>query len=301
MTAEHERGAGAPPIVLLAFDRPDYFEQVLDSLAAQQQVDWSRRDLFLFLDGARNRHSGRVHADSRRIDRCEALFRRRFPRGTVFRSPDNLGVWRSFERAERFVFQGLGAEIAYFFEDDLVLSPWYLRAMDLLGDALRDRAEVAYFAAYGDHRVGLAEQEANASRLTAMQHHWGFALKRRAWQRIAELLEPAGALLRTCDYRLRPQAEIRARLAALGIDCQGTSQDFLKADAAARLGFVRLRTVACWGRYIGQEGLHFNAEIYRQLGFHETVLYPRAPVGFEAPDASRIAEILRQQQGPKPE
>lgn len=281
-----------PPLVLIAFDRPAYFGPMLASLAAQEGPAVLDRPVFLFLDGARNRFSGQTHARQEDIDACASLFRRAFPHGHLFAAAENLGVWGNFDRAERFVFERLGHAAAYFFEDDMVLSPHYLAVMDALEAALRTRDDIACWAAYGQHQLGLAEQEAQVRQVTSLRHNWAFGLRRDAWRRIDVLLAPMTALLRGCDYRQRPVAEIRAWLASQGVPIQGSSQDHLKAAAATLLGYWRLQTLACWGRYIGEQGLHFGPALYRDGGYGGTLLFPRPQLEFDLPSRSAVASTV---------
>lgn len=290
----------APPLVLIAFDRPHYFERMLASLAAQEGGAAQDRPAFLFLDGAYNRLSRRTHARQEDVAACARLFRQAFPHGHLFAAPENLGVWGNFDRAERFVFERLGHAAAYFFEDDLVLSPHYLAVMDALWQAVRERDDIACWAAYGEHELDLAGQAAALRQVTTLRHNWAFGLKREAWRRIDALLAPMTALLRGCDYRQRPVAEILAWLAARGVHIQGSSQDHLKAAAATLLGLWRLQTRACWGHYIGEQGLHFRPSLYRDLGYDRTQLYPHPQLAFDLPTRAEVAarvEALRAHYG----
>src|SRR5262245_31156811 len=103
------------PILVLSFNRPHYLSPVLEALAAQAGLAAER--VHLFQDGAVNAYSGRVAARREDVDACVALFRRRFPGGHVHLAPANIGIAENFLRAERFAFEELGAECAYFFED----------------------------------------------------------------------------------------------------------------------------------------------------------------------------------------
>ena len=60
------------PISIVAYNRPEYFEPVLKSLAAQLEDD---RKVFMFLDG-RRRHFGKEfeEEDSKAINECKRLF-----------------------------------------------------------------------------------------------------------------------------------------------------------------------------------------------------------------------------------
>jgi hypothetical protein len=65
----------------------------------------------------------------------------------------NIGICENFLRAEQFAFMTLKAPVAYFFEVDLVLSPHYLSALDVLRRALCGR-RVGYFSACGSFASG---------------------------------------------------------------------------------------------------------------------------------------------------
>jgi GT2 family glycosyltransferase len=118
------------PIGVLSFNRPDYLEQVLTSLSAQLVPD---DHCYLFQDGAWNPCSGETRAQEAELWRCVEVFSRLIPAGRVFASPMNLGVAGNYRRAEAYIFQYLRSQEAVFLEDDLVLSPDFMRVtVDLL-------------------------------------------------------------------------------------------------------------------------------------------------------------------------
>src|SRR5262245_59654092 len=123
-----------PPVLVLSFNRPHYLRQVLEGLAPGLEGE----RVHLFQDGAGNAYSGRVAAQPEDVEACIALFRRQFPGGRVHPAPANIGIAENFLRAERFAFEELDAECAYFFEDDLVPVPAYLTVMDRVFRAVRD-------------------------------------------------------------------------------------------------------------------------------------------------------------------
>jgi GT2 family glycosyltransferase len=124
------RASPTYPIAVMSFDRPHYLESVLRSLRAQA-VPIAATEIFLFQDGYRSRY-GHDLTDPRRVERCLELFETIFPGGKALSSTENLGVAFNFARAEDYFFEELGAEAAFFFEDDLVLSPHYLTALGAL-------------------------------------------------------------------------------------------------------------------------------------------------------------------------
>src|ERR1700752_1049620 len=142
---------GVAPIAVMSFRRPEKLNEVLRSLRAQVGCDIEAREVHLFQDNAVNRYSRMRYADDAQVAQCVDVFNQHFPKGTVHLADANIGVCENFERAEKFVFNEKKAECAYFFEDDLVLSPAYVRMLDLMQGRARQSGNVAYFACYGDY------------------------------------------------------------------------------------------------------------------------------------------------------
>lgn len=263
----------------MSFDRPHYLESVLLSLRAQT-VPIAASEIFLFQDGYRSRN-GQDLTDPRRIQRCMDLFETIFPGGRTFLSTENLGVAFNFARAENYFFEEMGVEAALFFEDDLLLSPHYLTALYALTAIALAEKRVAYVAAYGDHRASLAEQKLSAKKLIPMRHKWGFALTRRQWVAQREILEPYFDIIARNDYRSRDHVAIQQYFRKLGYGSTGTSQDGMKDVASCILGTAKMMTFACFGKYIGEIGLHSKSQIYDKEGFAKTEIYPDEVLSFD--------------------
>jgi hypothetical protein len=289
--------AATSPILLLAFDRPDLLEQVLLSLLDQQPaVDPAR--VHLFLDGAYCPYRDALVADPVAVDRSALVFRRLFPAGQVHRAPHNLGVAFNYDRAERFAFDEGQAPLAYFLEDDMVLSPFYLATLDRLGALALTEPRVAYVAAYGDHRLSVAEERARLRELQPMRHLWAYALTRRHWLERQPILAPYLDLLRGSNYRDRPHQAILEHWWRIGGGATVSSQDGAKAVACQLLGRLRLVTVAVLGRYIGEVGLHFSPAEFRAAGFHLTQCYPAEAAlhDLKLPDEAGLTALLAAEQ-----
>ncbi len=290
-------GAVAPPILLLAFDRPELLAQVLESLAAQQpKLDPAR--INLFLDGAYCPYRDALVADPVAVDHAALVFRRLCPGGRLHRAPQNLGVAFNYDRAERFAFVEQDAPVAYFFEDDLVLSPFYLATLDRLAALAVAEPRVAYVGACGDHRLDVAAQRDRLGCLQPMEHMWGYAMTRRHWLERQPVLAPYLDLLRGCNYRDRPHQQILEHWWRQGAGVSVSSQDGAKLATCQLLGRMRLSTVAVLARNIGEVGLHFSPEGYRAAGFHLTQCYPaEAPLAdIELPDDAALEAMLAAEQ-----
>jgi len=275
------------PLAILSFNRPAYLSQVLESLTAQTALNG--RPVHLFQDNAVNIHSNVRHARDEDIAANIDIFKARFPQGVVHLAPHNLGIALNFLRAEQFMFEELRSEVAYFFEDDMVLSPHYLAMMDRIYQGVSAASNVGYFAAYGKLSTPVAVQRPKAHRMMRLTLHWAFGLTRKHWRDLRTWLEPYYRLIEGHDYRRMPRHQIFQHYHGLGIPIRGTNQDTLKRAGTYALGRVGINTRACFARYIGVDGVHFRREQFDRHGYDHTEMYP-GPVELRFP---RTAELAR--------
>ena len=260
------------PTAIMSFDRPEYLRVVLRSLKAQT-AQLADEDVFLFQDGYRHK-AGHDLTDPRRIEDSIKIFTEIFPASHVFYSEQNLGVAFNFDRAERFFFEQKNSESALFFEDDLVLSPFYIQALAHLVRSATAEPRLGYVAAYGVHQATLDVQREHSHELILMAHKWGFGLTKRQWLLQKPIMEPYLEILSRANYRDRDENAIRAYYAKLGFASRGTSQDAMKDVASAVLGTTKLMSYVCYGHYIGELGLHSDAASFSEQGYAQTQVYP---------------------------
>ncbi len=284
---------GSRPIIVVSFDRPALLEKTLRSLLTQiQSVDPA--NVHLFQDGYRSRFGNPNRAEASNIFKSINIFKQLFPKGTVHFSEPNLGIALNFERAERFAFDELDSEAAYFFEDDMVLSEYYTQVLEVLTDfALQDH-RVGYVAAYGNHAASLEEQYQRAREVIPMGHKWGFALTRRQWRNQKEIVDQYLNFVRNCEYSDRPHDQIKQYFKSLGVQMDATSQDAAKDVAGVLTRSIKLMCFAVHGYYIGEQGTHFSKKIYQQHGYNRTQLIDRPTLSFDFPDSSSIEKMLLQ-------
>lgn len=268
-----------PPIAVISFNRPHYLGQLLASLAAQQPAVKPRR-VHLFQDGAVNRYSGIRYAADADIAASLTLFRDYFPQGHVHASPDNIGIAENILRAEKLFFEELRAPVGYFFEDDLVLSPHYVAALDLMRRAFARFDRIVYYSANGAYGASLEQQRSNARKLIFMGHFWGFALKRSHWVRMQPFLAEYHRLVTGRDERTMLREEVRALFRSWGKSQTHphTGQDSARDLATHLMGRWRASCYPVLGRYIGARGEHFTPSRFREFGFDKTTVYPE-PLG----------------------
>lgn len=280
-----------PPIALMSFNRPHYFEQVVRSLIAQEGTNISEREIFLFQDGAVNAYSGRRYADDEAIAECIKIFRDSFPHGVVHYSEQNIGVAENFLRAEKFFFENRGDECAYFFEDDLVLTPRYLSILDDIARQCNKIEKIGYFACYGMLHAEEDDQRTNISSITRIRHLWGFGIFRRHWLDMQPHLKAFYDYVLGKDYRQRPTKEILEHYQSKGILAGASSQDDIKYATTHYLNRVGINTYLANATYIGEVGLHFRPETYEKLGFHKTKIIEAPEFKFVAPGTDVLASL----------
>ena len=86
------------PIAVISFNRPHLLEQVLRGLREQTSPP-DPAGVYLFQDGG-----------PQSAPECVGIFKNIFPQGRAFVDDTNLGIAMNYDRAERFVFDTLGAE-----------------------------------------------------------------------------------------------------------------------------------------------------------------------------------------------
>lgn len=282
------------PVAVMSFNRPQFLIQTLESLKAQAGNVIDSHEIHLFQDGAVNRWSRLRYAAQGDIDDCVAAFRSVFPRGHVHDAGANIGICENFCRAEDYFFVENRFDTAWFFEDDMILSPVYFEMMARLETFAQRNTRLAYFSAYGNYYASPDEVAANQDVIIPLDHHWAFGLRREAWTKMRASLEGYYALVRGQDYARRDHRAIYAYFAKSGMVPRGSSQDAAKTWACARLGLLRLRTFAPYARYIGTQGAHMTPERFAELGFGRTVMLDEA-VAFKAPDDNAMTEMADEQ------
>lgn len=283
-------------VALLAYDRFDYLSLVLPSLLSQTVAGrplGELYDIWLFQDGLcvdDERSDAEAHAAVARLFAASGL------RGRVFVQPENLGVARHFDFVEKKLFREEGYDYVVFCEDDLILAPGFMAAMDLLAGRFANDRRVGMVSAHpGECWTPLDEQRARAGRFAAMDHNWGFGLFREFWERRQPFVEGYLQLIAGLPYRNRPHRMVFEWLEGCGFEPAGSSQDYVKQCATTALGAARVATAFNLGLPIGRRGLHCRPELFEKMGFHRTVVFQGVPVMVGELSQADYAEILSRQ------
>jgi hypothetical protein len=283
------------PIGILSFNRPAKLKEVLESLLLQSGANIEGRGIHLFQDGAVNKYSRIRYTEDHIVKECAAVFKSVFPSGTLHISEWNIGIFENYDRAESFFFEENDFDCAYFFEDDLVLSPVYLQMLDILKARAYNVGNIAYFAAYGDYYAPPTPTDPRFRQLIPLDHHWGFGLFAKHRAAIRQEIQPYIEIVMGTDYTRRDHRAIYALYEGLRSCPRGTSQDAAKARACAKLGYWRCNTAAAFARYTGDVGLHMNRELFDQIGFSRVTPLTEPLRNIDWPPRPEIAGYVEKQ------
>lgn len=278
------------PVFLMAFNRPQYVKQVISSL--EDQIDIGNREFHAFVDGPVSNISGKRYGDDDDIDAVINVISSSKLPFSIHRSNVNLGTFLSFLKAEEFGFQSRKFDCIYFFEDDMELSSHYLKTMDVLRALFEKDGDVGYFAAYGQHTTHASERHKHRHKLLPLEHHWGFGLFRSHWLAMRPVIEEYSRIIGGVDYRDRDHVAVRTYFERLGVFIHATSQDEVKAAATMMLRKLRLNTLTCHGRYIGEIGSNFSKEIYAKMGFDKDLKMDDFVDNYNLPSALEMYQIF---------
>tara|TARA_R100000995_G_C3481708_1_gene124313 strand:+ start:173 stop:1033 length:861 start_codon:yes stop_codon:yes gene_type:complete len=242
-------------VAIMSFNRPHYFEQVLQSINQQTDKDV---DFHLFQDGPLNKYSYRRCGNSSDINKCVELYNYYITDGQVHRHSTNVGIAENFNFAEELLFNGLNYDYVLFLEDDLVLSPWYISIIKKMLKAY-DGTNVGMVCAYGDHNISLDAQFKYPNMIKSIDHLWGYATTKESWQKRKPYYdEYFNTFIKGKDYVMRDHNKIFKWYNEIGFNTLATSQDAARTIAMIRAGQVGVSTVTNNGEYIGKVGQHGN-------------------------------------------
>jgi hypothetical protein len=275
----------------MSYNRPDYLKKTLLSLVGQQgsSIDGP---IYLFQDNCYNNYSKKYHCEEILIKECVSVFEAIFPNGQVLLSDYNIGVCENFLRAEQFLFGNLNAPVAYFFEDDLILSPNYITELEKIRAFADSSATVGYFACYGHLGATLEQQRKNKSVIRNLAHHWAFGLLKKHWISMQPVMQFYYDMVVGRDYRERPSAAIKDHMTKIGAIYGVSSQDDVKKAITYLLDRNSINTYPALGKYIGESGLHMTPENYAKQGFAATEWLDSIDYEYKFPDAARL-KVLR--------
>lgn len=286
MVDKHRLKDSPYAICICGYDRPVYMQKFVQTLATNEESH--NMPVFAFID----------KADDDSFESQKAAIRDSLPHAVVVRRPVRFGCGRNLIDARRQVFDSLGYEKAFIFEDDMLVSEHYLRlCLKLFQWAESRYANVGAVQAWNwcSMPSDIKRQYVNRVQAT-LTNWWGYLISRKAWDRISHHMYKYEKLFLGGDYSKRPHRSIMAWFNArmkLGSVITGghfpthakwehekneffkgcpTGQDGCTSVLFESQDLVRLCTVVNRGLYIGREGIHMNHRRWIQHGFNKITL-----------------------------
>lgn len=279
------------PIVLVAYNRPDYFRKTVESLHKQ----CSNREVFCFIDGPR------TGSDKKNVEVCRQICMSKIPKAKIFSEGQNLGIGFIMKKARDTVFEF--NDFLILIEDDSVLQPHYIKQLDRLIEIFKDDERIAMMNCFGEascegnktnkvwrhsylknpqdiveaRKDGLVVmsntsltkkecQELNKDKLIMMSHLWAYAMRKSSWEAIRDITDGYYKLLPKM-YHERPHDVIKKYFTKNGMNPNASSQDSCVQSALAARGLIGVATASANFEYIGLHGEHSTPKCFTQAGF----------------------------------
>ena len=272
-------------ILLLGFNRIDYFSKVLSSLERNKAA--YEHDLFVYVDGGPNAKQAEIK---------QLISGSKFPDAEVVFRVNNWGIGRHLIDARRRLFDELAYDRILLLEDDLVLGEHYVETVFKISDWAKQYDDIGTITAYNINKASIDIQSNQENQLIATNRHfWGYVITKPVWDEIKHIIYAYEArFLTKSTYTNRAHRRIRWLFMRKWINLPrimksnrlvpdncvmppfpkipfriATSQDAITALALWHHGYHRITTRVSRAEYIGIEGYSFSPEVYESQGFHQ--------------------------------
>ena len=245
---------------VFSFDRPDYFKQVLDSFLRNEnhnEFDW-----YFFQDASEI--NGKKYGDINKINKnIELIENFQTETKELNVATANQGIAKQKQKAHH-LFQNYNKII--FFEDDMIVSKYYLRLLLQLSKEFPNTVIQASDRAIDPNKHDFI---ANLSKVhyVLKQHWWGYLMPKSIAKLVIPTLNEYINFIGN-DYRKRPDAKIRKKYKV-----HATSHDAILETTINDANQKRLATFIPRAKYIGKEGLHSTSATYKKQGFEVEKMY----------------------------
>lgn len=258
-------------IALIAFNRPEYFEKLIDSL--EKQTHLACTDFHLFSDGQVNKFSGRKITKQAKINKVRELFwESSLPNKSSTEREQNVG--NGINQFEAVEYMADNYKHFLVLEDDIKLSPHYLRLARIgINTIIKDESIFSFNLGFLRH-CNEKELHDNLNKIIHKGTHWfGEVWSSDNWQKVRRDYLTYFQFIQSVEYAQRPSKLITRFFRSQGFNIPQTSQDAGKDYALFKNNLQRATTVVNRGFYLGRRGLHFRPDIYERYGFDKAVPY----------------------------
>jgi hypothetical protein len=274
-------------VVLIACNRLAYFKEVVDALAPQVQD----KPVYLFLDKPLE------EGQSALMDQHAEYAKAKFNSLRVIKRTVNWGCGANIIDARDKIFNVLGHEKAFIFEDDMVPDENYIEYCEKLWDWSQQFTNVGAVQGWAHCLLNQTQKKrANKEVFVTFQNAWGYLMSRECWQSIRPMMLDYFSYIKEViyanrdnlrisrfmrQYKDRPFEAFGANPVTLDQLAQNHEREFLENCptcqdgmtylAMRNVGLVRLAPTVNRAIYIGKSGIHSTPAMYNKSRLGEVV------------------------------
>lgn len=179
-------------VMITAYNRPQYFEKVVDSINYCEEL--KNIPIFVFLDG------GTLSTKNENIEICKKI---KFKNKFVIVREKNYGCERNILSAFKMMFNDLNFNFLFVLEDDLVLSKNYFRFV--YDEYKKIKQEDLNLGIYQGWNKCLLNKEEKKHKLqenihSIDEHYWGFLWEKETFKKIEKYFDQYMELLVDIPY-----------------------------------------------------------------------------------------------------
>jgi len=280
--------ANTTAIGIVACDRPDYLVRTMQALAANESI--KEYPKFLFLD-----HGGDPSVQEDQVVKASSIL----PGIITVKRKTNIGCGRNIIDARRQLFDNLGYDRAFIFEDDMIVSKSYLKLVSRLMDwANANYDNIGMVQGWNFNTMSLEDKMRNRSKVKATYTNmWGYLMTKVAWDKIKSIMYEYELLFLKSAYNERahksileffdkiqatapaqvihrpfPNTASRIEEMKKFLSSPPTGQDGMTNIALMSTMLARVALVVNRGLYIGEHGIHMSSKRFIQHGFNKIKL-----------------------------
>ncbi|PNX46239.1 MAG: hypothetical protein BV457_08050 [Thermoplasmata archaeon M9B1D] len=246
-----EKTAGA----IICFNRPDYTKQVLDSLEKCEEskdIDW-----YIFQDGITNPITGNSYAVEKEVKAVENIvLNSNLPIKKFTQSETNISIPQQKYLAHQLFNE---YDLTIFFEDDLVVSPYYIRLLLIMANQ------------YPDKLGSLYRQRNRGNNLYRLEYYsgarlWGYYMSRDVYSKIEKEYTEYYNQIKKIDYNVRWQTPNIRKI----FTYPTIMHDVTLTRVCRKVGARKLYPYISRATYIGKNGAiaYRSEKFWHKKGMH---------------------------------
>lgn len=228
---------------IICFDKYDYTLQAVRSL--EKCVEVENVDWYVFQDGTTNPLTNIPYATEKKLDAVQEIFDTSTLRIIDFeRSEWNGSIPQQKYKAHQ-VFEKDDYDTVFFFEDDLVVSKYYLRLLRVM-------------ARQFPRHIGMVNREANTGKLYQLQEctiarMWGYYMTRKVYNIIKDDYSKYYHVIKNIDYNNRRMFTV-ADYDHKSLPTGTRMHDITMTRLCRNAGIAKFWPAITRGTYIGKYG-----------------------------------------------